>query len=106
HALRLARGKAQAVKVDGALVLAADTVVALGRRILPKAETEDEARHCLALLSGRAHRVYTGVALKAADGRTRERLIETRVTFKPLSKDEIDAYVASGEWRDKAGGYA
>jgi len=104
HASRLAREKAQAVKADGALVLAADTVVAAGRRILPKAETEQQARECLALLSGRTHRVYTAVALLTANG-TRERLVETRVTFKQLSDAEIDAYVASGEWHGKAGGY-
>lgn len=102
-ALRLACAKANAVKADG-VVLAADTVVALGRRILPKAESEAEARECLALLSGRTHRVYTGVAVKAAT--VRSRLVETRVTFKVLSRDETEAYIASGEWRGKAGGYA
>ncbi len=103
-AVRLARAKADAVKAEGR-VLAADTVVAVGRRVLPKAETEREARDCLALLSGRGHRVYTGVALKAAGG-VRTRLVETRVTFKVLSAAEIDAYIASGEWKGKAGGYA
>jgi septum formation protein len=103
-ALRLARAKAEAVKADGR-VLAADTVVAVGRRVLPKAETEAEARACLALLSGRGHRVYTGVALKTSTG-VRARLVETRVTFKVLSPAEIDAYIASGEWKGKAGGYA
>jgi septum formation protein len=103
-ALRLARAKAEAVKADGR-VLAADTVVAVGRRVLPKAETEGEARDCLALLSGRGHRVYTGVALTTAKG-VRERLVETRVTFKVLSPAETDAYIASGEWKGKAGGYA
>lgn len=103
-ALRLARRKAEAAGIEGARVLAADTVVAVGRRILPKAETEQEARFCLALLSGRGHRVYTGVALKQAE--TRLRLVETRVTFKRLSAAEIDAYLASDEWRGKAGGYA
>lgn len=106
YALRLAREKAQAVKADGARVLAADTVVAVGRRILPKAETEAEARACLALLSGRTHRVYTAVALKAADGQMRTRLAEARVSFKRLSAPEIEAYIASDEWRGKAGGYA
>jgi septum formation protein len=105
-ALRLARGKALAIEAEGARVLAADTVVALGRRILPKAESESQARACLALLSGRSHRVYTGVALKLADGRVRERLVETRVAFKRLSQQEIERYIASDEWRGKAGGYA
>jgi septum formation protein len=104
-ALRLAREKAQAVAADG-LVLAADTVVAVGRRILPKAETEAEARACLALLSGRTHRVYTGVALKTAAGAVRTRLAETRVSFKVLSREEVARYIASDEWRGKAGGYA
>lgn len=105
-ALRLARAKAQAVKRDGVLVLAADTVVAVGRRVLPKAETEKEARDCLALLSGRTHRVYTAVAIVATDGVARDRLAEARVTFKRLSDREIATYIASGEWRGKAGGYA
>jgi septum formation protein len=105
HALRLARGKAEAVSADGAFVLAADTVVAVGRRILPKAESESQARECLALLSGRTHRVYTGVALKNANA-VSTRLGEARVCFKVLSAHEIDAYIASGEWRGKAGGYA
>ena len=105
HALRLAREKALAVKADDALVLAADTVVAVGRRILPKAEAEAQARSCLALLSGRTHRVYTGVALRAPSG-VRERLAETRVSFKQLSQTEIEVYIASGEWQGKAGGYA
>lgn len=104
-ALRLAAAKAQAVKAEGARVLAADTVVAVGRRVLPKAETEGQARACLALLSGRTHRVYTGVALMAG-GAVRTRLVETRVTFKRLSHGEIEAYLASGEWHGKAGGYA
>ncbi|WP_135210510.1 Maf family nucleotide pyrophosphatase [Vitreimonas flagellata] len=104
-ALRLARSKAEAARADDALVLAADTVVAVGRRILPKAETEAEARDCLALLSGRSHRVYTGVALRH-DGKVSERLVETRVAFKRLTAEEIDAYIASDEWRGKAGGYA
>ncbi|MGQ0533465.1 MAG: Maf family nucleotide pyrophosphatase [Caulobacteraceae bacterium] len=103
-ALRLARAKAEAVKADDAIVLAADTVVAVGRRVLPKAETETEARACLKLLSGRSHRVYTGVAVKSR-GEIRERLVETRVAFKVLSNTEIDSYIASGEWEGKAGGY-
>ncbi|MGD9965652.1 MAG: nucleoside triphosphate pyrophosphatase [Hyphomonadaceae bacterium] len=105
-ALRLARAKAQAVTAEGAIVLAADTVVAVGRRVLPKAETETEARACLRLLSGRSHRVYTGVAVRGPSGAVRERLVETRVAFKVLSHQEVHAYVASGEWRGKAGGYA
>jgi septum formation protein len=105
-ALRLARAKAEAVRGQGAIVLAADTVVAVGRRILPKAETEAQARACLELLSGRTHRVYTGVAVKAPEGALRTRLVETRVTFKLLSAAEIERYIASDEWRGKAGGYA
>jgi septum formation protein len=104
-ALRLARAKADAVKAEGAVILAADTVVAVGRRVLPKAETEQQARECLALLSGRSHRVLTGVAVKA-NGATRTRLAEARVAFKRLSAHEIDAYIASNEWQGKAGGYA
>lgn len=87
-------------------ILAADTVVSIGRRILPKAELLDEASGCLRLLSGRAHRVYTGVCLITPGGTTRQRLVETRVRFKKLSSDEFESYLASGEWRDKAGGYA
>lgn len=104
-ALRLARQKAEAVKAAGAIVLAADTVVAVGRRVLPKAETEQEARECLRLLSGRSHRVYTGVAVKT-DAAIRDRLVETRVAFKVLGPAEAEAYIASQEWRGKAGGYA
>ncbi|MET0439045.1 MAG: Maf-like protein [Devosia sp.] len=89
-----------------ALVLAADTVVAVGRRILPKAETMDEASDCLRLLSGRAHRVYTGVTLLTPSGAKRQRIVETRLRFKRLSTREMEAYLASAEWRDKAGGYA
>ena len=106
HALRLAREKAEAVTARRATILAADTVVAVGRRILPKAETEQQARDCLALLSARSHRVYTGIAVRAANGLVRDRLVETRVTFKRLSVSDIDAYIASNEWRGKAGGYA
>jgi septum formation protein len=105
-AARLARAKAEAVQRDGAIVLAADTVVALGRRSLPKADTEAEARRCLELLSGRAHIVFTAVAVRAPDGALRERMSEARVIFKRLSAEEIDAYIASDEWRGKAGGYA
>ena len=81
-------------------------MVCVGRRILPKCETLDEAEACLDLLSGRGHRVYTGLALIAPGGAARRRLVETRVRFKRLSRDEIEAYLASGEWRGKAGGYA
>jgi septum formation protein len=88
------------------LTLAADTVVCVGRRVLPKCEVSDEAEACLRLLSGRAHRVYTGLTLLNASGTARQRLVETRVRFKRLSRAEIDAYIASGEWRGKAGGYA
>jgi len=87
-------------------ILAADTVVALGRRILPKAEMLDEAASCLRLLSGRSHRVYTGITLVTPKGAWRNKLVETRVRFKHLSREEIEAYLASGEWRGKAGGYA
>jgi septum formation protein len=111
---RLARAKAEAalsaVRSDedlkGAFVLAADTVVAVGRRILPKAELLDEAAQCLRLLSGRNHRVYTGICLITPREGFRQRLVETRVRFKRLSDEDVDAYLASGEWRGKAGGYA
>ncbi|MEP9352639.1 Maf-like protein [Xanthobacter sp. KR7-65] len=89
-----------------ALVLAADTVVAVGRRILPKPDLVEEADACLRLLSGRTHRVYTGVCLVDPKGREHARLVETRVRFKRLSRDEIADYLACGEWRGKAGGYA
>ena len=87
-------------------LIAADTVVAVGRRILPKCEILDEAETCLHLLSGRAHRVFTGVTLVTPKGQQRHRLVETRVRFKRLSSAERDAYLATGEWRGKAGGYA
>ena len=90
----------------GALFLAADTVVAVGRRILPKAELLDEAAQCLRLLSGRNHRVHTAICLVTPKEGYRQRLVETRVRFKRLSPDDIEAYLASGEWRGKAGGYA
>jgi septum formation protein len=90
----------------GALVLAADTVVCVGSRILPKCEITDEAEDCLRLLSGRAHRVYTGLALVTPSGAKRHRLVETRVRFKRLSREDLAAYLSSGEWRGKAGGYA
>jgi septum formation protein len=111
---RLARTKAQVayagVNIDeelrGSYVLAADTVVAVGRRVMPKAEMLDEAAACLRLLSGRNHRVYTGICLVTPKGAFRQRLVETRVRFKRLSKEDLEAYLASGEWRGKAGGYA
>ena len=107
-ALRLAAGKADKVSRvhDGAVVIAADTVVAVGRRVLPKAETEEEARSCLALLSGRGHRVLTGVAIRGPDGRSAQRLVESRLQFKRLNALEVAGYLRSGEWRGKAGGYA
>ena len=88
------------------LVLAADTVVCVGRRILPKCEISEEAEDCLRLLSGRAHRVYTGLALVTPSGARRLRVVETRVRFKRLSREELNAYLDCGEWRGKAGGYA
>ena len=108
HALRLARAKAEAVAAQqpDALVLAADTVVAVGRRILPKVEDESTLRACLALLSGRRHRVLTGVALVAPGQPLRTRLVETTIAIKRLSAEEIAFYAAHGEWRGKAGGYA
>jgi septum formation protein len=114
YANRLAHAKATAalenVKLDdelrGAFILAADTVVAVGRRILPKAELLDEAAQCLRLLSGRNHRVYTAVCIVTPKESFRQRMVETRVRFKRLSEDDIEAYLASGEWRGKAGGYA
>ena len=106
-ALRLAQAKAGAAAAShaGAYVLGADTVVAVGRRVLPKAETEAEARRCLELLSGRAHRVETGVCVIAPEGRRAARVVESRLHIKRLTPTEIDAYIASGEWRGKAGGY-
>lgn len=108
HAARLAGSKARLVasRHPGALVLAADTVVACGRRILPKAEDVATARRCLALLSGRRHRVITALALARPDGRLAERRVISTVAFKVLSEPEIAAYLASGEWQGKAGGYA
>ena len=111
---RLARAKAEAalalVRVDeelkGAYILSADTVVAVGRRILPKAELLDEAAQCLRLLSGRNHRVHTAICLITPKEAFRQRLVETKVRFKRLSDEDIEAYLASGEWRGKAGGYA
>jgi septum formation protein len=106
YAARMAREKALTAADAGAHVLAGDTVVAVGRRILPKAEDEATARKCLELLSGRRHRVLSAVALLAPDGTLRERLSETQVRFKRLSEEEIRAYLARGEWHGKAGGYA
>ena len=113
-AVRLAREKAEASivrvrnrqEIKDAYVLAADTVVAVGRRILPKPEVLDEASGCLRLLSGRTHRVYTGVCLVTPRDALRTRLVETRVRFKRLSNEDLESYLASGEWRGKAGGYA
>lgn len=113
-ARRLAREKARAaherLKSDEnfarAFVLAADTVVAVGRRILPKAEIMDEARECLRLLSGRTHKVFTGICLILPNGAERVNVVETRLRFERLTRRQIDAYLASGEWRGKAGGYA
>jgi septum formation protein len=111
---RLARAKADAalemVRMDdelkGSYILSADTVVAVGRRILPKAELLDQAGQCLRLLSGRNHRVHSAVCLVTPNESFRQRLVETRVRFKRLSEEDIEAYLASGEWRGKAGGYA
>ena len=113
-AKRLALEKARASRgaldaepdLEGAwIVLGSDTVVSVGRRILPKADTTETAAECLALLSGRSHRVYTGLTLVSAKGRARQRLVETRVRLKRLSDEEIESYLASGDWRGKAGGY-
>jgi septum formation protein len=111
---RLAHAKAEAAiagisagdEVYGAYVLAADTVVAVGRRILPKTELIDEAAQCLRLLSGRNHKVYTALCLVTPKRKFRQRVVETRVRFKRISGDELEAYLGSGEWRGKAGGYA
>jgi septum formation protein len=103
---RNATATTDATSAPDSFVLSADTVVAVGRRILPKAETEAEARACLALLSGRGHDVLTAVAVLAPDGREASRLVESRVTFKRLSHTEVEGYIASGEWKGKAGGYA
>ena len=113
-AKRLSRAKAEKAaeglknddEAEDAFILAADTVVSVGRRILPKADLVDEASNCLRLLSGRSHRVYTGICLITPAGKVRQRLVETRVRFKRLSREELESYLASGEWRGKAGGYA
>src|SRR2546430_11713943 len=111
---RLAASKAQAAlasvriseELRGSYILAADTVVAVGRRVMPKAEMLEDAAACLRLLSGRNHRVYTGICLVTPKEAFRQRLVETRVRFKRLSNEDLEAYLASGEWRGKAGGYA
>lgn len=107
-AMRLALQKAQAVSKEhkGSFILAADTVVACGRRALPKAETAEEARKCLKLLSGRKHHVYGGLCIITDQGIERTRLCDTIVKFKRLTNQDIDAYIQSGEWEGKAGGYA
>jgi len=114
YATRLARVKAEAAldsvrhsdELRGSFIVSADTVVAVGRRILPKADLLDEAAQCLRLLSGRNHRVYSGVCIVTPKEAFRQRLVETRVRFKRLSQEDLEAYLASGEWRGKAGGYA
>ncbi|HHG89722.1 MAG TPA: septum formation protein Maf [Devosia sp.] len=113
-AARLAESKAMTAQykarqsgiADNALVLGADTVVSVGRRILPKAETMDEAGVSLRLLSGRSHKVHTGICLISSSGHATRRIVETKIRFKRLSSREIESYLASAEWRDKAGGYA
>jgi septum formation protein len=112
-AKRLSRAKAEkayaTLREEGeadSYLLAADTVVSVGRRILPKADRIDEASNCIRLLSGRSHRVFTGLCLVAPSGKLRQSVVETRVRFKRLSREEQEAYLASGEWRGKAGGYA
>ncbi len=112
--VRLAREKALAVlsrvrnqdDLKGAYILAADTTVAVGRRIMPKPELLEDANACLRMLSGRTHRVYSGLALIGPNDKVRTRLVETRVRFKRLSNEDLESYLASGEWRGKAGGYA
>ncbi len=108
HATRLAAEKARAAAAlrPDAIILAGDTVVGVGARILPKAEDEATARACLTLLSGRRHRVFSGIAVITPDGTLREALSETIVRFKRLTRQEIDTYLAGGEWHGKAGGYA
>ena len=113
-ARRLASTKAQTAQrnaerdpeLANAYILAADTVVAVGRRILPNPEFTDEAAACLRLLSGRGHRVYGALCLITPKGKVRNRIVETRLRFKRLSREEIETYLASGEWEGKAGGYA
>ena len=113
-AARLAREKLERAAITvaarpelrGGFVVAADTVVCVGRRILPKCLLVEEAAACLRLLSGRSHRVYTGLSVATPKGATRHRLVETRLRFKRLSRDEMESYLGSGEWHGKAGGYA
>ena len=108
YAARVAadKGALVAARHPGALVLSGDTVVAAGRRILPKTESEAEARECLRILSGRRHRVLSAITLIDAEGKARHRLSTNSVIFKRLDRAEIDAYIASQEWHGKAGGYA
>ena len=108
YVLRMAHQKADAVanRLGGQFVLSADTAVICGQRILPKAETAEEARRCLQLLSGRSHRVYGGICLYLPDGGWRTKLSVSRVKFRPLSPADMHAYLQSGEWQGKAGGYA
>jgi septum formation protein len=108
HVQRLARAKAERIASGQAeaIVIAADTAVACGRRLLPKAETEEQARACLKLLSGRRHRVYGGICVIAPGGRIAERLVVTSVSFRRLAAADVERYIASGEWQGKAGGYA
>lgn len=108
YAMRMALEKAQAVAAlyPNKMILAADTVVAVGRRILPKAETETDARGCLKLLQGRQHRVYGGICLISTEGRAHQRLSESQVRFRRLAVDELAAYIEFGDWNGKAGGYA
>lgn len=108
HALRLAEEKARVVAARhaGKVILAADTVVGVGRRILPKSEDEQTARDCLKLLSGRRHQVFTAIAVVDAKGVLRSRIVDARVKFTGLSKEDVERYIASKEWDGKAGGYA
>ncbi|OYW00497.1 MAG: septum formation protein Maf [Acidiphilium sp. 37-64-53] len=105
-AARLARAKLAAVAHEGAFIIAADTVLGLGSRVLPKAETEAEARACLTRLAGRRHKVYSAVAIRAPDGRVVSRTVATVVSFARIEPAAIEDYLASGEWQGKAGGYA
>jgi septum formation protein len=106
HAARLARAKAEAAAAPGVMVLAADTVVSAGRRILGKPDTREQAQACLALLSGRRHRVITTVVLQGPGERRSERLVESTVAFARLTDRQLQSYLDSGEWQGKAGGYA
>jgi septum formation protein len=106
YAIRMARAKAAAVTSPNRLVLAADTVVSAGRRILPKADSAEQVRACLGLLSGRRHRVLTAIVLAAPAGGSTERLVESTVTFNRLTDEQIERYVATREGEGKAGGYA